>query len=172
PAAGGAVVSPIAAPALLPAGGAAAGAAVAGPGGVALSWQGPAQVKVGEQFSAVVRLNSQQALRGLPALLGFDPQLFQVVNVQEGDYFKQANGKTSFSERVDAAAGKLFVAAVRQSGSGVEPGVNGSGTLVSVTFKAIKAAPAARLQLLSASPEPAPTLPLVLPVEHLMRVTP
>jgi general secretion pathway protein D len=145
--------------------------AVAG-GPVALAWQGPAEVKVGEQFSVVVRLSSQQALRGMPALIGFDPQLFQVVNVQEGDFFRQANAKSSFSQRVDAAQGRVFVTAVRQSVSGVDAGINGSGAFVTLTFKATKAAKAARLQLLSATPEPAPAVPLALPVEHLIRVLP
>jgi general secretion pathway protein D len=141
-------------------------------GSVSLAWQGPAQVKVGEQFSVQLRVNSQPALRSMPALLGYDPQVFQVVNVQEGDFFKQANGKTSFSQRVDAGQGKVFVALVRQSGSGNDAGINGSGSLATVTLKAVKAAPAARLQMLSATPEPAPGVPVALPAEHLMRVVP
>jgi hypothetical protein len=75
-------------------------------GSVSLSWQGPAQVKVGEQFSVVLRVNSQQALRGLPLLVGFDPQLMQAVNAQEGDFFRQAGGKSTFSQRVDGVQGQ------------------------------------------------------------------
>jgi general secretion pathway protein D len=141
-------------------------------GSVSLAWQGPAQVKVGEQFSVQLRVNSQPALRSMPALLGYDPQVFQAVNVQEGDFFKQANGKTSFSQRVDAGQGKVFVALVRHSGSGNDAGINGSGSLATVTLKAVKAAPAARLQMLSATPEPAPGVPVALPAEHLIRVVP
>ncbi len=142
------------------------------PGQVKLAWQGPAQVKVGEQFTVVVRVDSQQALRGMPALLGFDPQLFQVVSVQEGDYFKQGNGKTSYSQRIDATQGKVFVAVVRQGTGANEGGTNGSGSLVSLTLKAVKATPAARLQLLSATPEPASAAPLAMPAEHQIRVLP
>lgn len=161
--------APLAAPALaVPAGAPAAATS----GTVGVSWQGPAQVKVGEQFTAVVKLTSQQALRGMPVLLGFDPGVFQVVSVQEGDYFKQAKGSTAFSQRVDMAQGKIFVAAVRQSGNGSEVGINGSGALVSVNLKAIKATPATRLQVLSAMPEPSAATPLALPVEHAVRVVP
>ncbi|NHZ99839.1 cohesin domain-containing protein [Massilia sp. CCM 8734] len=141
-------------------------------GTFSLAWQGPAQVKVGEQFSVVLKLSSEQALRGLPALMGFDPQVFQVANVQEGDFFKQGNGKTSFTQRVDAAQGKAFFALVRQSESGSDNGINGSGALVTVTFKALKAAAATKLQLLSATPEPVSVVPPALPVEHVMRVVP
>lgn len=146
--------------------------AATGSGAVSLAWQAPAQVRVGEQFSAVLRVNSQQALRGMPVLVAFDPQLFQVVSVLEGDFFKQGNGATTFSQRVDPAQGKVFVALVRQGSSGNDGGVNGSGGLVTVTFKALKAAPSAKLELLSATPEPLAAVPVTVPMEHTMRVVP
>ena len=149
-----------------------AAAATVVPTGASFVWQAPAEVKVGEQFSAVLRLNSQQALRGMPVLLGFDPQVLQVVNVQEGDFFRQGNGSTNFSQRIDAAAGKVLATSVRQSGSGLDPGVNGSAGLVTVTFKAVKAAPASKVQLLSATPEPSLVVPVPLPVEYAVRVVP
>jgi general secretion pathway protein D len=161
--AGPAAVAPAAVPAVA--------AAAATSGSVALSWQAPAQIKVGEQFSAALRITSQGGLRGLPALLAFDPQALQVVAVQEGTFFKQAGGNTNFSQRIDAAQGKVFVTVVRQNSSGGDAGVNGTGTLATVTFKAVKAGDA-RLQLLSASPEPAPAAPLALPVEQSVRIVP
>lgn len=150
---------------------AAAGAAPTASATVALSWQMPLQVKTGEQFSAVLRLSSEQALRGLPLLVGFDPQLLQVQSVQEGDFFRQANGNTRFSQRVDAAQGKLFAALVRQAQTGTDPGVNGSGAALIVNFRAIKPG-AARVQVLSANPEPAAGTPLALPVERVIKVVP
>lgn len=141
-------------------------------GSISLAWQGPAQVKVGEQFSAVLRVNSQQALRGMPILFGFDPQIFQVVSVQEGDFFKQGNSQTNFSQRVDPAQGKVFVALVRQNSGGEDAGVNGTGGMVTVTIKALKATANGKLQLLSATPEPVSATPVVLPVEHVIRVVP
>lgn len=134
---------------------------------VSLFWQAPVQVKVGEQFSAVLRVSSQQALRGMPLLVGFDPQVLQVINVQEGDFFKQGNGQTSFSQRTDPAQGKVFVALVRQGNSGSDAGINGTGELMSITFKALKASPVARVQLLSATPEST-----MMPVEHMVSVVP
>jgi general secretion pathway protein D len=144
--------------------------AAAGSGAVSLNWQAPTQVKAGEQFSAVLRVTSSQALRGMPALLTFDPQLLQVVNVQEGDYFRQAKGSTNFSHRIDPAQGKVFLATVRQAAHGAEAGINGAGSLVTVTFKALKPSPSARLQLTSATPEPSPAAPVRLPVEQVVRI--
>lgn len=145
------------------------------PGALSLSWQAPAQVKAGEQFTAVLRLQSSAALTGLPALIAFDPQLLQVASVQEGDYLKQAGAQTQFSQRVDAAQGKVFVAGVRQNAQGPVAGINGVGSVLSVTFKALKPPPAgtsARIQLLSLTPEPAVTAPIKLPLEHSVRIAP
>lgn len=139
--------------------------------GVNLSWQAPSQVKAGEQFSAVLRISSQTALRGLPLLLGYDPQVLQVINVQEGDFFKQGNAQTSFSHRIDAVQGRVFVAAVRQSSGGSDNGTNGTGGLIMVSLKALKSGDA-RMQLLSASPEPALPAPMPLPIEHQVKVAP
>lgn len=140
-------------------------------GNVALSWAAPKQVKSGEQFSAVLRVNSSAVLRGMPVLFGFDSKMLQVVNVQEGDFFRQAKGSTQFSHRVDAAQGKVFVAAVRQNPSGSDVGVNGMGSVLTVTFKALKPG-TTRLQLLSASPEPPPAVSVALPIEQSLNVTP
>lgn len=139
-------------------------------GPVSFSWQGVSQVKTGDQFSAVLRINSQGAVRGLPLLVGFDPAVLQVVNVQEGDFLKQANGRTSFSSRIDPAQGKIFVAVVRQNTSGSDAGVNGTGNVVTVNFKALKTAPASKVQLLSVTPEPASASPIAVPVGFTVSV--
>ena len=141
-------------------------------GAVNLSWKAPAQVKVGEQFSAVLSVNSQQALRGLPLLVGFDPQVMQVVSAQEGDFFKQAGGKSTFSQRVDGVQGKVFIAALRENPAGGEAGINGTGSVATLTFKAVKASTGARLQVLSATPEPAPASPVAVPVEQVFKIVP
>ncbi len=138
---------------------------------VKLSWQLPDKIRAGEQFSATLRLTSQGPLRGLPLLVGYDPNLLQVVSVHEGDFFKQAGGQTSFSQRIDPARGKVFVALVRQSTAGLDPGINGSGTLAIVNFKAVKAA-STKLQLLSISPEPPLAATIALPVEANIGIVP
>lgn len=160
------------------AGTASAGAAAAMPAAAAagaapqLSWQLPEQVKAGEQFTAVLNVTAPEALKGLPLLLGYDAQSLQVVNVQEGSFLKQGNATTTFSHRIDAAQGRVFVAAVRQAASASDTGVNGSGSVVAVTFKALKAGTAPRLRLLSVSPEPAPAVPAALPPERSVQVLP
>ncbi len=75
----------------------------------------------------------------------------------------------------DYTQGKVFVAGVRQNPQGPVAGTNGVGSVLSVTFKALKPPPAgsaARIQLLSLSPEPPVTAPLKLPLEHSVRIAP
>lgn len=146
------------------------GAKVVGDG-PKLSWQAPTQIRVGEQFSMVLQLSSQTPLQGMPLLLAFDPSLLQVAHVKEGDYFRQGRARTTFNQRVDPAQGKLFLSLVRQGANGSDPGINGNGSVVVVTFKAIKASSEPKVQVLSASPEPA-GVSMVLPPPQALRVTP
>lgn len=142
------------------------------PGGpVSFNWEAPTQVKTGEQFSVVLFVTSQGALNGLPLLVGFDPQVLQVVSVQEGDFFKQGGSRTAFSERTDSAQGRVHVAAVREGGGGYESGINGRGSVMLIAFKAIKSGVTTKVQLLSASPEPNPAIPVTLPIEHVIKIT-
>lgn len=141
-------------------------------GAVSMAWQGPAEIKVGEQFSAVLKVTSQDLLQGLPLMVSYDPQVVQFVSAQEGEFFKQAGGQSTFSQRVDAAQGKVFIAALRQSSAGGAAGINGAGSVATLAFKAVKPAPAARIQLISANPEPPSATPMPLPVEHVVRIVP
>lgn len=144
----------------------------AGVGAPSLSWQVPNQVKAGEQFTAILSISSENAVRGLPSLIGFDPQVLQVASVNEGNYLRQNAALTDFSHRVDPIQGKIFVAAVRQNASGYDTGVTGSGTVVEVTFKALKAMESTAISLLSISPEPQPTSPISVPLLAGLKVLP
>lgn len=135
------------------------------------SWQAPQQVKVGEQFSAVLRLNSTSRIRGLPLLVSTDPTLVQVTNVQEGDHFRQGGRRTTFSHRLDPAQGRVFATVVRQGVGVQDEGVSGEGTVLTVTMRAVKAG-SARVQLLSATPEPPGPGAPALPAETVVRVVP
>lgn len=137
---------------------------------ISLNWQLPESVKVGDHFSAVLRASTKQTLNGLPLILGFDPQTLEVAAVEEGDFFKLRNGQTSFSQRIDLAQGRIFATLGWQSGAGTAGATNESGSLLLVTFKALKAAGATRVQVLSASPEPKTSL--ALPIEKAIQVVP
>lgn len=140
-------------------------------GASALSMQAPSQVRAGEQFSVVVHVSSQSPLEGLPVLIAYDPSLLQVASAREGDFFRQGGARTAFNHRVDPAAGRVFVSAVRRGEGGGAKGVNGSASVVVLAFKALKAGTQPKVEVLSATPEPA-GVAMTLPAAHSIRVEP
>lgn len=143
-----------------------------GSGGVLqFAWQAPPQIKVGEQFTVALRLTTSGAITGLPMLIAFDPAALQVASVQEGDFLSQGGAPTNFSQRVDPAQGRIFIAAVRQDSGAGAVGVNGAGTVASVTFKAIKNG-TAKVELLSVTPDPASAGTPVIPPAAGINVLP
>ena len=85
--------------------------------------------------SFTLRLNTEKVtdLAGWQTDITFDPAVLEAVKVNEGDFLK-AGGEGSFFLRgaIDNTAGKITgISAARLSG-----GVNGTGTLLSVTFTA------------------------------------
>lgn len=179
---GGAQVVPVAAsaPAQQRSGGAADGAAAADAtdasqqkakspasviDGVTLNWQGPQQVNSGDQFGAVLHMQSNEGVNGVAALIGFDPAYVQVVSVAEGEFIKQGEALTNFSSRVDPVAGRIFLAAIRLGGP-----TNGVGALATFTFKAIKSGPGTAIQVLSLTPEPEASSVAPIPLDHTVVV--
>lgn len=122
--------------------------ALPAPNAVALSWSGPSQVKIGEQFKVALRMKSDGGVRSLPFQAGFDPAVFQVVQIAEGKFFRGADVQTSISSNVDVTTGKIFVSAV-QSGTA---GAQGEGDVAIITLRALAAKPQSEIRILSASP--------------------
>ena len=80
--------------------------------------------------------------------VAFDPAVFQVMQVEEGGFFKQKNGTTSFSHNVDTANGKLFVSISRAD----VDGASGEDAVVVVILRALAPSTQTTLKILSASP--------------------
>jgi general secretion pathway protein D len=121
----------------------------AGAPGVLLDWSVPADVRVGEQFTAVLNVSALRPIEQLPLLVGFDPKLLQVVSVEQGSFMVQGGGRSSLTKQVDISGGKVTATVVREGSA-----VTGQGTLLQVTFKALAPAGAAAIRLLSATPGP------------------
>jgi general secretion pathway protein D len=139
----------------------------AAPTMMVLSWQSPAEVKLGEQFKVALRMKTDGGLRSLPLQLGFDPARFQVTEVAEGAFFKQGEAQTSLSSNIDAAAGKVFASVVR---SGTD-GARGDDNVVVLTLRALTAGQS-DIKLLSTAPITVSdkTVPPVLPAPLSIRV--
>lgn len=131
------------------------------PGAPDLRWQGPVQAKVGVPFNVELRLSSAEALRATSLQLSFDPLVFEVVSVKEGDFFRRV-GDANFSHSVDKSTGRIYVGAASTSDKGVKE----DGGLVSVQLRPLQNVVETQLSVLSMTPiglsksVPAPALPM------------
>ena len=152
PAAAGAASAPAAGRAALPAGPVAADAqrpaeAPAAAATSGLSWSAPREVKVGDTFVATLNLNTPVPLRGMPVQVSFSKDTLSLVDVDEGDLFRQGGATTSFSRSAEAGQGRFNAGAIRNQATGA----SGQGSLLSVRMKAT-AAGTAELSVTGAQP--------------------
>ena len=66
----------------------------------------------------------------------FNPAVLRVRNVNDGSFMRQGGVPTSFTPRIDAAAGRVDIAIVRTSD---QTGASGTGFLGSLVFDAVGA---------------------------------
>jgi general secretion pathway protein D len=123
-------------------------------------------VKAGDTVELKLALSSSAPLRGLPIELAFAKDKLQLLDVQEGEFFRQGGAATSFSKSGDGKDGQLRVGVLRNQGTGA----SGDGIVLTLRFKAL-AAGLAEVRIVSAQPiglgaaAAAPTLPPVLALQ-------
>lgn len=110
-----------------------------------MGWSAPREVRVGEQFTAVLNISAMQALEQVPLMLGFPPHVLQVVSVEEGSFMNQGGGQSSLVQQVNLSEGKISATLTRRGSA-----VSGQGALLNVTFRALAASEGAALTILSA----------------------
>lgn len=115
--------------------------------GVRLTWQAPADIKVGEAFTVNLNLASKMPLRGVPMEISFPPDSLEILEVSEGSFFKEAGGVTSFTHAVNTTTGRIGIGVLRSDTSGA----TGQAPMLTLRLKA-KAAGAAELKLTSFKP--------------------
>lgn len=101
-------------------------------GPIQASWQVPAEVKAGTEFTVNLSLSSAAALRGAPLEISFPTQSLEVLDVAEGGFFKQSGATTSFTHTVNTTTGRIG-AGILSNDSG---GAMGQGTLLQLRLKA------------------------------------
>ena len=91
-------------------------------------------IHTGDTFTLDIRAENIFDMAGWQFDIAFDPVAFEAVDVTEGDFLKTDGGSTFFqSGSIDNASGKITgLSAARLS----TQGVNGTGTLLQVRFKA------------------------------------
>lgn len=135
--------------------------------GVSLSWSGPAQGKVGEEITLVLKARSGQPLAGASVQVSFDPAALEFVRFAEGGFMKSGGAATAVNHRVDPATGTLTARFARIGG-----GASGEGDLMALTFRVLDAQAPTQLQAVAVSPmAPGNRMLAALPSEpHLLAV--
>jgi hypothetical protein len=174
-------------PALLPAqsgaGPATSGAVVNPAGSVAavtvppaLSITGPARVKAGESFTVQVVLNQSQPAMTVSNInfgLHYDPAVFGVLNIAEGNALQQGGAATNFRPELNGGAGQLVIADARVAPAGGAPMTQG-GSLLTLTLRALRASDATPVAMLGAAlaDQTGAALNVPLPAPLSITVTP
>lgn len=103
-------------------------------GALGFKWQAPLDVKAGEMFVAVLELDSKVPLRGVPVQLRFPPDQLELVDIEEGEYFKADAATTNFVKSIDKASGTGRAGVLRTQATGA----TGLGTVLRLRMRAIK----------------------------------
>jgi general secretion pathway protein D len=132
-----------------------------------LSWAGPKNGKVGDEFEVGLMLDTTVVVRGLPVELLYDARLLQMVSATPGDMFRQGGADPGFSRGEAGPPGDLHLSLMR---NGVD-GVTGSGTAYKLRFKA-RAAGEARITVIGTQAQAMTVgvLPVAVPPAYVLQV--
>ena len=103
----------------------------------ALTLEGPAEAKVGEEFDVRVQLSSQDPITHLRSQLRFDSSALQIVSASVGEVVPASAGAPTVNTR--GVGAQLDVT------TPTEDPVLGSGTLMTVRFKAVAPRPSSNV---------------------------
>lgn len=131
-----------------------------------LQWRGASQAKVGESFSVTLAVTPDQAISTIPYSIAYDPLVLEVASIQAGNFLKQGSIETSYSSRVDREKGVVSAIESRPGSSGA----SGAGDLVTINFRALKAAGNTQVKVTNLNPVAtvgAPVTTNALPVQTI-----
>ena len=120
-------------------------------------------VHVGNTFTLNLNVENVTDLAGWQCNIEFDSNVLEAVEVVEGDFLKEGDGKTFFLEsEIDNTAGRITGLGAARTSKG---GVNGTGKLLSVAFmaKVIGEAQVTLTSLKAGSSGISGTIPLSIP---------
>jgi general secretion pathway protein D len=94
---------------------------------------GPSLVNAGETFSLDVVVDEVKNLYSAPLFVAYDPQRFEFVRAEEGDFLKADGQSTIFTSSANSAQGQLIIGYKQGAGG---RGASGAGTLFRLFFEA------------------------------------
>jgi general secretion pathway protein D len=96
-------------------------------------WLGPTQAKVGNKFALTLNTRSPDAVRNLNLIVSYDPARLKVLDAVEGTFLRQGGPGSTFNREIDPASGRVAIT----SATGGPAGVNGGGTVTTISFEAV-----------------------------------
>lgn len=107
----------------------------------------PSSVKVGEQFTVPLHIESPTTLRGAIVEIEYPSKLLDVVEISEGRFFKQGGSDTNFTQSVNPEIGRMTIGVLRTGLSGA----GGEGAFAELGLRA-KSAGAIELKVTTLRP--------------------
>ncbi|MDT8442019.1 MAG: cohesin domain-containing protein, partial [Desulfuromonadales bacterium] len=98
-----------------------------------LSLAGPPAVSVGDEVSLAVEVRHVEALYSAPLFVSYDPEMLELILVNEGSFLKQGGQSTVFSSSPNRTTGQVIVGYKQGAGGS---GSSGSGLLFTLAFRA------------------------------------
>jgi general secretion pathway protein D len=118
-----------------------------GPGGslpaASLAWSNPTQASVGNTWPVQLILQSSDPVTSIPFNVTFDPDVLELVSIEQGDFMSQNGAASTLSNRIDNTAGSLNAVINATDAKGAA----GTGILATLTFKPKQAAASTRVQI-------------------------
>jgi general secretion pathway protein D len=115
----------------------AAGAAATAAAGPRITLAPPSEMRVGSgPYTVPVSITGASRVSGLTISITFNPALLRVRSVSEGTFMRQGNVTPTFTQQVDAAAGRIDIAIVRP---GDQVGASTNGLIAAILFEPVSA---------------------------------
>jgi general secretion pathway protein D len=135
---------------------------------LSLTWDGPGQVTVGEEFVVKLRVESETELASLRTRLRYDTAALELASVDVGDFLPAELKATSKPEILEKAGRMEFAVA-----SAADATASGEGSLVVLHFRALAARPGTMIAVQQFAAQGADTLavPAMAPRPFVIVVT-
>jgi general secretion pathway protein D len=88
----------------------------------------------GGPYVVPVSVNNAQRVSVLTLTVTYNPNVLRIRTVQDGTFMRQGGVPTSFTPRIDAAAGRVDIGVVR---TGDKTGASGTGLITALLFDAV-----------------------------------
>src|SRR5262249_25564241 len=111
-----------------------------------LTWHRPEAARVGEVFTMTLDMDTSAPLRGMPIQLRYDSDRLELIDIQEGEFFRRDGAKTSFTQVLRDQDGIARAGVLRNASTAA----TGRGTVYTLHVKALKTG-SATLSLASAN---------------------